>query len=212
MASSAAGQGRETESATAAEQGRMGVSLSSALSLSHDSGPIYMRQLQVQVASVKNRILALLVRVCESSPGWFGSILAGAQVSQQTNKAMARLVLRFVFSAGPFSVSAKKKLSGGKSENTRPSRAPSVAQELVVKSPARLEVKGHTGVVTSSNRCPPPPLSSPPFPPVSHQSATVKESTAGAVTSSTLQILPPALFCMLNTLLVSSAAPKCEGF
>lgn len=61
MASSAAGQGRETESATAAEQCRMGVSLSFALSLSHDSRPIYMRQLQVQVASVKSRILTLLV-------------------------------------------------------------------------------------------------------------------------------------------------------
>lgn len=45
------------------------------------------------------------------------------------------------------------------------------------------EVKGCMGVVTSSNLWL--------FVPASHQSATVKASTAGALTSSTLRILPP---------------------
>lgn len=45
------------------------------------------------------------------------------------------------------------------------------------------EVKGCMGAVTSSNLWL--------FVPVSHQSATVKASTAGVFTSSTLQILPP---------------------
>lgn len=45
------------------------------------------------------------------------------------------------------------------------------------------EVKGCMGVVTSSNLWL--------FVPASHQSATVKASSAGALTSSTLRILPP---------------------
>lgn len=108
----------------------------SALSPSHDSGPIYMRQLQVQVASVKSRILTLLVRECESSPGWFGSILAGAQVSQPTNKAAARLVLRRVAL-----LSSPRGLVSERTEETKlrqignmhPPRASSIAQELGVK-------------------------------------------------------------------------------
>lgn len=96
--------------------------------------------------------------------------------------------------------------------NMHPSRASSVVQELVVKSPACLEVKGHTGVVTGSNR-----WLSPPFPSSLSSICNCEGKHCRshhflhpADPPTTTTSLAPALFCMLNTLLISSAAPMCE--
>lgn len=101
-----------------------------ALSLSHDSRPIYMRQLQVQVASVKSRILTLLVRVSVKAPPaglaryWLGRRLVNKQTKPWL--VLCCVELRFCF-LGERTEETKLRPNG----NMQPSRASSIAQELV---------------------------------------------------------------------------------